>query len=1196
MFWFVLVLSCGQQQTKMSSKLLSASERKSLSTKCEDANFHTDVLTKNGLIKIFECLSWKEKYPQVSRWLISIDETDLNNSLATFNQTFFRSTATRNKFLDFAKEYILEDVIKEWHTLAKNLSEESLPINFLDIISQNNQNFPEIKQQSLLVVGESLGGISQNLQDKIQITFREIKNDKPLYSKLPPLLQVILSEYVKDPKSFFKMFSSLVSPDEELILGLQTMEGHNFQNLLYYPRSRENVQQTAARLQQIIVNNEYACSDTTGIYELNQVKELTSRMKDLRALSHEDFLFSLYDLRLKFTLFNNICYYKELDDLVKVFMDDLIEFSIDPVGFNTLKRVALGSDDDFSLFNYISSDFFSTYKKLVEHDTEETLMNLLPALQAISINDLKLFSNILGELSLDLSFAAQFKLYWSEFSTKEKNTILHFVRDSIFSKGKITSSLMAGAKLLNLYPNLIKDIYKNTEKAGVIRLLKKFSEASQKEGFRNDLSHFVSDENFGQLLRILGQTKDEKRPETDSDVSVARVQQDKGSAIKSCLNDLFEKVKGEYNFWTLLEKYPETCQRLPEQKKEMAHLVFEWTFDIDRIFLKFTGQKFAVDYGVISPQMMRYYHELIHLTNRHLQKNNPNYVLETIDRVRKHLFDFNLIGVLDSFVTVANNTIVGSRKETDQALKLLVEADFSQVDSSIKNLLLSLNTKEQKPSSYTYTKKLNTRVGEKNTSSTKEILSFAKDTKKLLLKENDGQNLLSSVIDLLHPKSGVPIPMFRDQQRIKKFNLQEFLLFLYDASSGETAEEVLYRDEKGSQVVSLTLIQRLELVIREIGFLNNFYGAFFINKIAKAKNYTRQIIKMKKTLRVIDKSSGLFRKLGIFPKETQWAFKNIDQAYDSLWQLNDGKMRYGDLIQSILATTVTSSPVNAQSFSALRRPDTNRVEDHNGKFIRLLTKNSILTHLSFFLRENFSRDEIENSESISMVSENFLKFISQDDLLLLMRKVLEHENFEAILEDLVTEKDFSLDGLSHIFKLLADMSLTFKNEELGNLTGAVMALMDHYFIVMNIDKKDSLRGLVSQFASMESEKRVSALKVLKYFPRKVSVDRLQIEQLVAKINFYTKMGDNNSGFFREFTGDKDFSVTPILKMLRSTHLEQGNFNYFYHLFEVLGERDAEGSMLKHGLDKLFNEKSNQLESFLSDIFTRFEDQSSSKKL
>jgi hypothetical protein len=60
--------------------------------------------------------------------------------------------------------------------------------------------------------------------------------------------------------------------------------------------------------------------------------------------------------------------------------------------------------------------------------------------------------------------------------------------------------------------------------------------------------------------------------------------------------------------------------------------------------------------------------------------------------------------------------------------------------------------------------------------------------------------------------------------------------------SGEkTKKEFIFYEKDSSRKGLGTVLDRLEIVIRDISFLNNFYGAFFKNTVAEAKDYKKEI-------------------------------------------------------------------------------------------------------------------------------------------------------------------------------------------------------------------------------------------------------------------------------------------------------------------------------------------------------------------
>jgi hypothetical protein len=1215
----ITVIGCGKEQNSFEKSLRTQSEIKSLNNNCSKADFHKNLAKHANVLATFECLGWKEKYPRILAFIKNIDEIKFNKVFKPLNDSLFSSTESRDNFLSITSEYVNLETGEEITSVIDHLLSNREILNSIKLLV-SKKIIPN-KKTAIGILNVLEGSESKNSFDRVKLS--NLLGEYPKQKEaMKNFVQEIVELFAVETKKT-KRFIERTFDSNEITKTLSNLSKKEFSNIFYYPIKQSSIIENSRRLKEIIQNNEYACREYQDVYVLKQDVELVERMNQLKTQSHQVFLKNLFDLRIKFVLYNNICPYPELNNLVSTFLDDLIDFTRNKAGFEILQKVSIGlGENKFALFDYIGSNLFRDYRDMLLVDEEtrvfEALYPFVESLDKETFENVKIMFELIFE---DETFTQHSRSFWIDGSKKNKDELISGLVELSLIPYSNENILSYASKIQKHFKTASLDLTGNEK--FVVSLLNEFQALTKNRDFKDELLEIFS---VSSLFRVFDLINSNSSMESKTDPDeielpmlnttslVNRELTSSESKSLKCLERFHELLIGKYDFWEVLELYPTVCISLNEEDKEISNKIFEWTFNIDSVFSSVTGGKrFSIPYGVISGEMMRYYHSLIQLVNKHLDKENPAYISEVVDLVKTHLYEYNLLGSLEISAELAQKMVTLDKSLADNVLHKVISADSKEFENSIQLLLGILEKTPTKVVEYVYRQSYITpEVGEKEEMNKDEALHFYREARSFLLQKNNTKgNLLYFFTKLLHPKEDYLIPYGAKKTKPYILTPEKLVSFLFDISNPDTKEKVKYEIDGNIIKKELNLVSRLELVIREISFLDNFYGAFFINKVASAKEYTKNVKSLKKNVTLLEKTGGAFRRLNLFPRKTKWAFRNIKSSYDSLWQLNSGDMKHGDLIQSVLSMAVRSSDEKSQSFSPYRKPKVSLVQNHNGRFITLLTQNSVLTHISGFLRNNYMKDEVLDSLRFQIFNENFLKSISFSKLYDSLEILLKHENNEMIFQDFYSylnssnKIDTEIGVLMEVAELITS---TYQNNELDFLPAVLPLILDNYKLIKesllkNIEKENlsSLRDIVSKVNQLAQGDKDFIMHFLintlqendekETITNFMNADFLEgLSRFLVCIDVYTKEVSNHepSSFLKSLINDEKFSTKEVHELFVQVFAKDKDFEYFYGILNALAAKENGKTGVSRGLDELFLKNNASLKKFLLEIFARFQ--------
>ena len=234
---------------------------------------------------------------------------------------------------------------------------------------------------------------------------------------------------------------------------------------------------------------------------------------------------------------------------------------------------------------------------------------------------------------------------------------------------------------------------------------------------------------------------------------------------------------------------------------------------------------------------------------------------------------------------------------------------------------------------------------------------------------------LSLLLKALKPDEGLFIPHNGKNPYKYRMSLKEMFQYFYDASDRNLKVnnmDMLFVNEKGqASRENVTTLERIETVIREVRFGNNYLGTAFLNGIVTADDYNEEAKERRKLLSRCLKIPGI-RCARPMSKNDLRMGRNSLEAFDSLIDINNGRgleprLKYGDFLRTFETTLVASSAKNAQAVQLFPLRDELLLQ-HNGRLLAEMTLMTSWSNAARVIRDRVGRTRQE-----------FETFINRDD-------------------------------------------------------------------------------------------------------------------------------------------------------------------------------------------------------------------------
>jgi hypothetical protein len=469
-------------------------------------------------------------------------------------------------------------------------------------------------------------------------------------------------------------------------------------------------------------------------------------------------------------------------------------------------------------------------------------------------------------------------------------------------------------------------------------------------------------------------------------------------------------------FYQLVRNLPAACSKVTGSN--IAFRMYGWLNTIDDNYLKFKQAPEATDSlldknGILSPYMMNTSLGMAKIIDNLLgplgsnvpSKNGINYLLTSANyhlnqKAAAPLIDKNLLW-LNSLMDVSPEKNILHRNALVKSFTK--EDNFSYSKNVFNNLGKLFIDYGDWVKSGELLKAQNRNLGEYDPRQdcekvinqvitpypcpTKETVKLYGNDMLFLLQntwEAEKGTPIALLMKAVKKGEGLEIPL--DGKSIKKFriSLRDTFRYMYDASDKSfdvNRVNVKYVNDAGkTSIENVTTLERIESVIREVRFGNNYLGVAFLNAVVHGNNYNADVAARKKLLQKCVRIPIIHCARKMSDSDLRMALNSLE-VYDSLSDVNNGRgldsrLQFGDFLKTFETSLVGSSAMAAQKVQLFPLKDEVLVK-HNGKVLSDMTVVTAWSNTARIIRDRVGRtrsdfDNFINSEEFKRVDRAML--------------------------------------------------------------------------------------------------------------------------------------------------------------------------------------------------------------------------------
>lgn len=205
--------------------------------------------------------------------------------------------------------------------------------------------------------------------------------------------------------------------------------------------------------------------------------------------------------------------------------------------------------------------------------------------------------------------------------------------------------------------------------------------------------------------------------------------------------------------------------------------------------------------------------------------------------------------------------------------------------------------------------------------------------------------------------AGLDIPLNGIETKKFRMSLRDTFRYLYDASDKSfdiNRVNVKYVNEAGkSSIENVTTLERIESVIREVRFGNNYLGVAFLNAVVHGNDYNADVKYRRTLLHRCVKTPIIRCARRMSDNDLRMAFNSLE-VYDSLLDINNGRFQFGEYLKTFETSLVASSAMAAQKVRLF--PLKNEVlVKHNGRILSDMTLLTSWSNAARVIRDRIGR-------------------------------------------------------------------------------------------------------------------------------------------------------------------------------------------------------------------------------------------------
>jgi hypothetical protein len=1251
-----LVSCTGQEPAQLKSP---QTFKQTIKSSCSDLVLDGNILTKNNLINIFNCSGWDKKYPHFNQSLISMSESDITTVMAPFNSTFLENKNQRNKLItvltDSESRGQLQEVGK---ILEKSILDHKAIIPATRLVSDLKLSGEEKAnlirfffksktkdEKDLEVLSRILSYFSKNKKELNKIL--EVTGTEKNQNRIVTVVDEITSQMgEKDWSDIAKIFIDEKNNSPLLNWSQASLNGQPeiLINILIDPDFSKNLRKLNHTIEKGVTCKNKAHQFPFKVNVAGELEQVINTLKSEDKAELEKVL--LHGLT-KFLAFQEFCQEKREQQGLSAFQKVLnyamsaLESEADYEFIKDLHLIF--EESSFRFLSFISTDSF---EMLTTHlsDLDKNKLSvkfaeiIFQIVSQVEIRDLEFLGDFSRDLSEDYksktSWIKTFGVYWKSLKQDEKLQIIKLMTLLLDEEIHPEIALEFLNDLLKTFPVFTANFDLALGHENYLRSVQNILFSLDDKRSQKELSQLLSENGIFEVISVLTQNKkikplDSKKKEIVHPISKTLIERPDlraASQTRLCFNELSAAYDNSSDYYQLVNELPISC-RAVLGKAGFVGQIYLWMNQSQDEFKTNLGIiDFHTAQSVWSPGMLHFIFSAAVQANLNLRSaSGASGIAPNIDEIHSFLTHPSMLEGIHHFSLVFES--IHQVIDLDHHFKKYL--DLKKDDGLKKNSrdLFQLLTPADP---YLSLKELGQCSDLKTTLGVEPCQRELKREQqwlyllRILKRKNEkGDSLIQELLNWLHPKGGIEITTDKNEYRKFQTNLDEVVRFLFDLSSHKTTKSFNYNKNGQSQRETGTTIDRLEVVIRDIGFLNNFYGAYFKNTVSQAHDYAQEIDQSKKLLTLMEKSGPVFRVSGVFPKETKDKLKNIRATYSSLAEVSEfypqqegHSQNYANFIQGLLSTIQKSSRLKTQNFNPYKFPDERIVDGHNGIFLTQVVEMSGLRQLANILRKanNNSIDFIRSSD-FKLVNQHLIARHDLAEIKKVTQSILDkyldspRGELNLFIHDLIylsarlnaKDQQKVLELLSKSLILLSSPDL--ENSQIQFLAGFFELLIAHWpevrVHIYNMNFSSNLiihmnqlldRVLVSPKNLNSLVKDFSAFINLKELENVIKDQNFQshFKELIESMLSINSIQTNLNWFetFKKILANDDVSFTPLLEWIDHSTLDNQSRQKLTLsvLIAFLGDKEHGQYRWKGMMDELFLNHRKELNDFIHKTF------------
>jgi len=678
--------------------------------------------------------------------------------------------------------------------------------------------------------------------------------------------------------------------------------------------------------------------------------------------------------------------------------------------------------ENLYLFDLIASDIFgelNAVNGVIIKNTRDFYPLVFDTVYDLNPSALINLARVVEEIALKENDAKFIGLaeFWNFFTVEEKNFLFRFVDRHFDEQVNYTLLFDFYTKFLDEY----RDTHESFKEAWIsspekleysyLSLENMFHNLSGKETL-SDFKRFFSRDHIIKILEVLANGQELKniaREELDYINSTKHVTNSKGEKyvfkvvykdalegnvnsgpIIDCLKDF---MKPENNFYYMVRNFSNACKMV--EHENIAFKAYSWLNSIEADYKSHKKPASSLDSifdqkGLLSPWMLNTtigLSKIIDTTIGELNSPMPtnNGIQYLLDSVKNHLNGKNLLGLTQDLIVNINQSMALYKEKAIIYRNSIIKSFSSQsnfsytreVISNYSKLLADIGIWVQN-GKWEHAKKRD--LGKEDPKFTcqnsinQKIAPYPCPTVDII--KLYGNDILASLHNVWEEKEGSPVSLLvkaaktgegleipLDGKNTKKYrmNLDETIRYhhyTFDKARKVNKQVIKYRTEKQELNEVATVLERVETVIREVRFGNNYLGALYLNHVVAGDDYNKDVKERKLLFESCIKIPGVRCGRKMSDNDKRMA-KNAVDAFDSLLDVNNGRgldsnLVFGDFLKTFQQTLVGSSAYEAQK-AGLFPPGDDALKRHNGKILSSLTMMNGFSNIARFIQDRMGR-------------------------------------------------------------------------------------------------------------------------------------------------------------------------------------------------------------------------------------------------